>query len=176
MSEEQQKFDLAKREGVKVQKMLSFIKNKGQEILTTEDYQAVCEIKISARSLRMKVEDLTDPFLKIQKAAYDMTKAAADKHIKPLKEVESTSKKLIVDWERKMKEEQEVRDSGVDCKKEFFSKGTGIRTTWQVDKTKLIDMTKVPMEYLMIDLVKLNTIARESKGRAQIPGVTFIKA
>lgn len=46
--------------------------------------------------------------------------------------------------------------------------GIGIRRTWKFD---VIDETKVPREYLKLDLVKIGEIVRKNKDKTNIPGV-----
>ena len=49
-------------------------------------------------------------------------------------------------------------------------KGISIRQNW---KARVVDETKVPREYLSVDMVKLNGLARAMKDQAKVSGVEF---
>ncbi len=46
--------------------------------------------------------------------------------------------------------------------------GLGMATTW---KWRLIDVNRIPREYLMVDTVKINGVVRAMKDKAEIPGI-----
>lgn len=48
--------------------------------------------------------------------------------------------------------------------------GLGIRKTYHA---KIVDINKVPIEYLLPDMVALNKLSRETKATAKVPGVEF---
>lgn len=50
--------------------------------------------------------------------------------------------------------------------------GTSMRETWEA---VVFDESKVPREYLMVNLSALNAVAKATKGKAAIPGVKFEK-
>lgn len=50
-------------------------------------------------------------------------------------------------------------------------KGMHFRENWSAN---VIDLSLIPREYLTPDMVKLNGLARETKGKSNIPGVEFV--
>jgi hypothetical protein len=50
--------------------------------------------------------------------------------------------------------------------------GTAMRETW---KATVIDESKVPREYLMVNQAALDAVAKAAKGKVVIPGVKFEK-
>ena len=50
--------------------------------------------------------------------------------------------------------------------------GVSMRETWVA---KVVDKSKVPLEYMEVNLSALNAVAKATKGKLQIPGIEFEK-
>lgn len=192
MHKEQENFEMIKKEESQIETMLKIVQAKGERITEKEDYEDVIDIKKQARTLRLKVEKLTKPFLSIQKEAYNQAKLEADKYIIPLKEIEGITRNLIVNYEAEIEKEiqntltkaaEKIKKSSNEFEPEGenqiekpmqapLSKSAGIRKSWKV---KSIQESLLPEQYFIKtpNIPHLNEIAKFSAGKEKIPGVIF---
>lgn len=153
-------------------------------------YEKVGAMKKALVALRKRIKEIYDPMISKAKVAYDGIRGERDKHLKPVTESEAILKKKIITYEdKKWKEEEEARIKAEEEAKEeakMFGgnpdeaepeevaptidkvKGTGIRRTW---KAQVINIDKVPREYMMANQVALNMAVRYAEGKIEIPGI-----
>jgi len=112
------------------------------------------------KAVTAKENEMLSPILQAEKAIKDQTSRYATEVRK--KEMEA---------EAKLREQAKENDVKVEVKVEREKvSGQTTKETWYVEH---IDREKLPKEYWVIDMDRLDSIAKSEKGKAVVPGVRF---
>lgn len=92
-----------------------------------------------------------------------------NKHLEPLDHAEEVLKEKCVFYYDKVKKEEAESDTNAPSK---IPSNAGIhpKITW---KAEVIDVSKVPREFLVVDMKALNDMAEELKGAIEVTGIKF---
>lgn len=151
------------------------------EINSIDDMKVVTD-KLSAINMLIKeVRKCFDPLVKKANDAHKaLTKERCDR-LSPLEEKKVVINNMIVEFNQREAKKQVAQATETD---DMFDsiiastpgdiptpRGMYFKESWTA---KVVDIEKVPREYLVPDMVKLNGVARTFKNDAKIDGVEFI--
>lgn len=165
----------------------SNIPNIDQIVINNDDdANKVSFVLKGIKKLQESVKNAYNPVIEKAHSAHKEAIAQRDKYLTPLVECEKKLKNIISVYEHKKEQEKLLLQKRAESTDEFdiellediplvpINKIDGISKV-EMWKVKITDETLVPREYLIVDIQKLNALARATKGTLEIPGVEFYK-
>lgn len=126
---------------------------------TNENAEIAVNIALEARALSLEItkrrKEITEPYLRFQKKAIDIEKEYTDR----LKEVEVSLLQMVTVYKEKQKKALEQHNI-IDTSLEHISTEVGSGSTRNFFEYKVVDIDKIPREYLKIDKVKVDAAVK----------------
>ena len=123
------------------------------------------------KQIRKSIESCIKPSKQQAKKIHQNYCDLESKYIAPLDHAEEVLKRKMCDWAT---ETQIMEESSNDNSPSIIptTDNISIRLVW---KFKVVDIEKVPREYMKVDTTMLNGLAKSTKGAIEIDGIRFYK-
>ena len=129
------------------------------------------EIKTNRTGVKEALKDQKTEAHKKHKQYCDLE----SKYTYPLNHAEDILKSKMGEWAEVQKiKEEEARSDGINLPSLIpDTENISIRENW---KCRIDDATKIPKEFLTVDIKKLNAHAKSTRGAVPVEGVEFFKS
>jgi len=148
-------------------------------------HKAVCNLKREITDPLDMAERIIDPKCRIYRNEQEAERQRLEAKI----QAEALAKQRKLDEEAKAKAQREIKKGNTERAEAIMEtipqvpipivesivpkvKGASFREIWHAE---VVDEKKVPRQYLIPDMKKLDGIARATKGEMNIPGIRFCK-
>lgn len=153
-------------------------------IMSKEDNEFCSELLKKVLTVKKAVLDYwREPVEKAYNLHRELTKRR-NEMVNPLEKSEKILKSKMAEFlmltrkkaeeeEKKLREEAEKEGLKVQVKlPDTKAERQVVKTMWEVE---VVDKSKVPEEYKIVDIPRLRKVAQTFKGEKQVPGIKFVK-
>ena len=155
-------------------------------IKTKADFEKAGELRQEIRKKLKQIEDERKEIVKPINEAKDIVQALAKTITDPLEKALDVINQGMITWTRAEEKRIEAQNQKkleqalsqnkpveeIKLKETTKAEGFVIRKSYRAE---VVDFAKLPDEYKMPDMVKLNKIARSTSGAIKIEGVRFVE-